>query len=77
MGMSKSVINFLEKNENIMTDYFKECLVMSKTPNYSEFCRKYLNGTTQDGVSFDSITIKRKEVTEYLRGKYSIWVNLK
>ena len=50
---------------------------MSKTPNYSEFCRKYLNGTTQDGVSFDSITIKRKEVTEYLRGKYSIWVNLK
>lgn len=71
-----SVINYLENNSYCMKEYFEECYGEAKLPNYSEFCRKYLNGTTAEGVSFNSITIKRRELTSFLRNKYNLWVEL-
>lgn len=74
---NESVINYLEKNNDIMIEYFEECYNEMKNPNYSEFCRKYLNGTTAESVSFDSIKLKRRELTDFLRNKYKLWVDLK
>lgn len=73
---NKSVASYIENNKEELIAYFIECKVEEKKPNYSEFCRKYLNGETKDGVSFSSIKIKRKELTELLRNKYSLWIQL-
>lgn len=73
---NESVVNFLEENTVGMVCYFSECKTVGKKPNYSEFCRKYLNGETKEGVSFNSIRVKRKEMTEFLRNKYILWNDL-
>lgn len=76
MISNKSVINYLEVNRFVMEEYFDECLAESKLPNYSEFCRKYLEGTTAEGVSFHSISLKRGELTIFLRDSYNLWKKL-
>ena len=73
---SLSVIDYLEINKEELLEYFAECLSENKQPNYSELCRKYLNGETKEGISFDSIKIKRREVTDYIRMKYKLWKEL-
>lgn len=75
--MNESVINYLENNNYIMKEYFEECFSEEKQPNYSEFCRKYLEGTTAEGVTFDSIKLKRRELTIFLRNNYKLWTELK
>lgn len=75
--MNKSVINYLEKNNCILKEYFEECFSEEKKPNYSEFCRKYLEGTTSEGVAFNSIKLKRRDLTIFLRNKYKLWIELK
>lgn len=72
-----SVLSFLENNNHIVKEYFDECFTEEKKPNYSEFCRKYLEGTTSAGVSFDSIMLKRGELTNFLRNSYKLWIKLK
>ena len=73
---NKSVMSYLEDNNKELVKYFCECKEEGKSPNYSEFCRKYLNGETKEGVSFSSIKIKRNELTDLLRNKYSLWLQL-
>lgn len=73
---NSSVVAYLEENKEELTEYFNECRAESKQPNYSEFCRKYLNGETKEGVSFSSIKLKRKELTLFLRNKYKLWIEL-
>lgn len=73
---SASVMGYLEENNFELKSYFTECKVESKQPNYSEFCRKYLNGETREGISFNSIKVKREELTSYLRKKYKLWLEL-
>lgn len=75
--MNKSVIEYLEANSYIMKEYFEECFTEDKLPNYSEFCRKYLEGTTSEGIAFNSIVLKRRELTVFLRNNYKLWVELK
>lgn len=75
--MNKNVIAYLEDNNYIMKEYFDECFKENKNPNYSEFCRRYLEGTVAEGVAFDSIRLKRKELTIFLRSKYKLWIELK
>lgn len=75
--MNESVINYLDSNNYIMKEYFEECFMECKQPNYSEFCRKYLEGTTSEGVAFDSIQLKRRELTTFLRNNYKLWIELK
>lgn len=71
-----SVREYLECNGDLLVDYFKECNKFSKKPNYSEFCRVYLNGETKEGISFSSIKLKRKELTSFLRNKFELWRKL-
>lgn len=73
---NRSVMGYLEENEEELFAYFGECKEDDKQPNYSEFCRKYLNGETKEGISFNSIKIKRRGLTEFMRNKYKLWVNL-
>ena len=73
---NESVMNYLEKCSFVMIEYFEECYRGIKNPNYSEFCRKYLSGTTSEGVAFNSIKLKRRELTNFLRNKYKLWVDL-
>ena len=74
---NESILKFLEESgSELMIAYFKECKESSSKPNYSEFCRKYLNGETKEGVHFNSIKVKRKELTEFLRNKYILWCEL-
>lgn len=73
---SASVMGYLEENNFELKSYFTECKVEFKQPNYSEFCRKYLNGETREGISFNSIKVKREELTSYLRKKYKLWLEL-
>lgn len=75
--MNMSIINYLENNNYIMKEYFEECFKEEKQPNYSEFCRKYLDGTTAEGVAFNSIKLKRRELTIFLRNSYKLWIELK
>lgn len=75
--MNRSVINYLENNNDRMKEYFEECLKEDKQPNYSEFCRKYLEGTTSEGIAFNSIKLKRRELTIFLRNNYKLWIELK
>lgn len=75
--MNRSVINYLENNNDRMIEYFEECFKENKQPNYSEFCRKYLEGTTSEGVAFNSIKLKRRELTIFLRNNYKLWIELK
>lgn len=77
MNKNESVINYIEGKDSGVIDYFEECYSEMKQPNYSEFCRKYLNGTTAEGVSFNSIGIVRKDLTQFLRNKYKLWIGLK
>lgn len=74
MEYNESVVNYLKNNMFIMEEYFEECEKDKKIPNYSEFCRKYLSGNTSEGVSFDSIKLKRKELTVFLRNQYNSWL---
>lgn len=76
MEGSKSVIGYLEENPSDLVEYFTWCKGNSKNPNYSEFCRNYLNGETKEGISFDSIRVERKKVTSYIRMKYNLWLEL-
>jgi len=73
---NRSVIGYLEENGEEMAIYFEECKEENKQPNYSEFCRKYLNGETKEGISFSSIKIKRRGLTEFMRNKYKLWSEL-
>lgn len=73
---TSSVIAYLEENKGELEDYFTECKNEEKLPNYSEFCRKYLNGETRELVSFSSIKLKRDELTRFLRNKYKLWIKL-
>ena len=73
---NKSVISYLEENREELVEYFVECQKENKTPNYSEFCRKHLNGETKEGVSFSSIKVKRNELTDFIRNKYALWVQI-
>ena len=75
--MNRSVINYLENNNDRMIEYFEECFKENKKPNYSEFCRKYLEGTTSEGIAFNSIKLKRRELTIFLRNNYKLWIELK
>lgn len=75
--MNKGVISYLNQNNYIMREYFEECYIEGKQPNYSEFCRKYLEGTTSEGIAFNSIKLKRRELTSFLRNNYKLWVELK
>lgn len=77
MSSNDSVILYLENNNNIMKEYFEECYNEVKQPNYSEFCRKYLEGTTAEGVAFNSIKLKRREITVFLRNNYKLWIEFK
>lgn len=71
---NNSVLEFFNQNMDLITDYFWECYRELKSPNYSEMLRKYLSGTTKDGVYFDSIKVKRSELTQYLRELYKDWL---
>ena len=75
--MNRSVINYLENNNDRMIEYFEECFKENQKPNYSEFCRKYLEGTTSEGIAFNSIKLKRRELTIFLRNNYKLWIELK
>lgn len=75
--LNRSVIDYLESNNSIMKEYFEECYKEEKLPNYSEFCRKYLEGTTSEGVAFNSIKLKRRDLTIFLRNNYKLWIELK
>ena len=75
MTANESIIKYLEEDKVSTEDYFEECYNELKEPNYSEFCRKYLNGTTFEGYSFNSSKVKRSQMTVYLREKYNGWVN--
>lgn len=75
--MNKGVISYLESHNYIMKEYFEECYSENKQPNYSEFCRKYLEGTTSEGIAFNSIKLKRRELTIFLRNNYKLWIELK
>ena len=77
MDKTESVKNYIEGRDSGVDDYFIECNKEGKLPNYSEFCRKYLSGTTSEGVSFSSIGIVRKDLTKILRNKYKLWVGLR
>lgn len=77
MSSNDSVILYLENNNSIMKEYFEECYNEVKQPNYSEFCRKYLEGTTAEGVAFNSIELKRREITVFLRNNYKLWIEFK
>lgn len=77
MSSNDSVILYLENNNSIMKEYFEECYNEVKQPNYSEFCRKYLEGTTSEGVAFNSIKLKRREITVFLRNNYKLWIEFK
>lgn len=74
---NESVKNYIEQKNSGVIEYFEECYEELKKPNYSEFCRKYLDGTTAEGVAFDSIDLERNDLTEYLRNKYKLWVAFK
>lgn len=74
---NESVTSFLLENSYIMKEYFDECFNEGKRPNYSEFCRKYLEGTTSEDIAFDSIKLKWGELTKFLRNNYNLWMELK
>lgn len=71
---NESVKNYLKDNREILKDYYKECYDEVKEPNYSELCRKYLSGTTAEGIAFDSSKLIRADLTSYLREGYRLWV---
>lgn len=74
---TESIINFLSTDTLTMEEYYEECYNNDKLPNYSEFCRRFLNGTTIDGYSFKDINVKRGEVTSFIRNQYSLWLEEK
>lgn len=76
MEENKSVMSYLENNKEVLLEYFNECKDENKVPNYSEFTRKYLCGETKEGVSFSSIKLKRNELTNFLRNKYTLWLEI-
>lgn len=76
MTANESIVNYLEGDTDSIRGYFDECFENGKQPNYSEFCRKYLNGTTREGYDFSSSKVKRSELTCYLRSKYVCWLEL-
>lgn len=72
MSATESVKAFLDTYSEVEV-YFNYCYEVMRDPNYSEFRRKYLVGTTAEGYSFSSIEIKYADITEYLRKRYIDW----
>lgn len=74
--MVDSIIVYIEGNPGLLRDYFKKCKGVSKQPNYSEFCREYLEGEAFDGTKFDSIYVDRGSLTRYIQNEYNMWEGL-
>lgn len=70
---TKSVLNFLKGNTELVKDYFDEVFEDDRLPNYSDMLR-YVSGTTADDVNLASTMVVRSEVTEYLRNKYECYL---
>ena len=69
---TKSVINFLEEDNNYFDEYVHNVLVSDvQELGYSNLLAvTKLEGTTREGVDFKSYKVKRARVSEYIRNRY-------
>lgn len=76
MEITDSIIEYLKENRSLVIEYCEGCRRRGTKPNYSEFCRRYLNGTTTGGHSFSSIKADRERLTEYIRSNFTALKNV-
>lgn len=67
---TKSVLNFLKSNPDVVKDYLDSVYEEGYLPNYSDMLRT-ISGTTVDEVDLASTMVVRREITKYLRSLFS------
>lgn len=70
---TKSIINFLDKDEHCFEDYINKCIADDNLDclSYSDLLiTMKLYGTTKEGVNFRSSKVSRKKVSEYMDRRF-------
>lgn len=67
---TKSVLNWLQEDEETLNEYLKDSYERGIIPNYTDLLKR-VSGTTKENVRLDSIYVYRRECTRYILNKYN------